>query len=88
MPILLILLFLVSCNKTTLPLFPKGVSSVTTGWEGKQSLSAKECKGCHEETHKDWKEGMHGKAWTDSLFQNAFRIEPQEWCVNCHAPAG
>jgi hypothetical protein len=86
MPILLILLFLVSCNKTTLPLFPKGVSSVTTGWEGKQSLSAKECKGCHEETHKDWKEGMHGKAWTDSLFQNAFRIEPQEWCVNCHAP--
>jgi hypothetical protein len=86
MQFLLILLFLVSCNKTALPLFPKGVSSVTTGWEGKRSLSAKECKTCHEQSHHEWEEGMHSKAWTDPLFQNAFRIEPQEWCVNCHAP--
>ena len=81
-----ILFFLISCKEVTFPLFPKGVSSVMTGWEGKRSLSATECQKCHTETHSQWKEGMHAKAWTDPLFQNAFRIERQEWCVNCHAP--
>ncbi len=83
---LLVFFFLIHCKKVTIPLFPKGISPVTTGWEGKQSLSSKECQKCHTESHSQWQEGMHAKAWTDPLFQNAFRIEKHEWCVNCHAP--
>ncbi|HMZ64855.1 MAG TPA: multiheme c-type cytochrome [Leptospiraceae bacterium] len=84
--IVIILFFSLYCNEMKPPLFPKGVSSVETGWEGKRSLSSKECQSCHNQTHLEWKDGMHAKAWTDPLFQNAFKIERQEWCVNCHAP--
>ncbi|MBK8399160.1 MAG: hypothetical protein IPL26_28455 [Leptospiraceae bacterium] len=80
------LFLFVSCKQVDNPIFPKGIFSVTTGWEGKRSLSSGECKFCHNKTHSEWKEGMHAKSWTDPLFQNAFRIERQEWCVNCHAP--
>lgn len=86
MYIFLFILFLFYCKEITIPLFPKGVSSVKTGWEGKQSLSASECKKCHTTSHSEWQEGMHAKAWIDPLFQNAFKIEKQEWCINCHAP--
>lgn len=81
-----ILILIVNCHSEPKPIFPKGLSSVETGWEDKRSLSAKECMQCHKDTHREWSEGMHAKAWIDPLFQNAFKLEPRQWCINCHAP--
>ena len=80
------LIFFCNCNQIPVPIFPKGVSSVVTGWEGKRDLSSKECKNCHSVSHAEWQEGMHSRAWIDPLFQNAFAQERQEWCIHCHAP--
>ena len=89
---ILVLLFLaiiyVDCkNEPRTPLFPKGVQPVLTGYEvSPEKLSSSHCKSCHKETHSQWEKSLHSKAWTDPIFQEAFKIEKMEWCINCHAP--
>jgi hypothetical protein len=55
--------------------------------EGLDSVSAKECEGCHEEIYAEWKESMHGKAWIDPYFQVDYKYDgSQQICLNCHTP--
>ena len=55
--------------------------------EGLSSISAKECRKCHEEIYKEWSKSMHGKAWTDSYFQVDFKYDgSKQICLNCHTP--
>ncbi|MDX1960964.1 MAG: multiheme c-type cytochrome [Leptospiraceae bacterium] len=81
--LLFYLLLLLSCREKE-PIFSKGVKPVVTGLETLQSLSSKECLGCHKEVHPE--EDMHSKSWIDPLFQKAFSIEKRDWCIHCHAP--
>lgn len=68
-------------------LFGKGQRSVRTGWEDDTSkLRADACKSCHAQSHADWSQDIHARAWTDPLFIEAFRKETKLWCVHCHAP--
>jgi len=68
-------------------LFSAGQSAALTGWEGSpERLRDDYCRGCHASVHAAWSAGMHARAWTDPLFEAAFRLEPKPWCRNCHAP--
>lgn len=52
-----------------------------------ESLSAKECGECHQETYKDWSTSIHSKAWTERYFQVDFKFDGnQQTCMNCHIP--
>lgn len=54
---------------------------------GLNSLSAKECGGCHVEIYEEWLESMHAKAWTDPYYQVDFKFDgTQQICLNCHIP--
>lgn len=68
--------------------FDQGQTVVHAGALPKKiaSLSADECAACHPADHKDWQESVHGRAYTNELFQDSLDIEPAVWCVNCHAP--
>ncbi len=33
----------------------------------------KKCQNCHNELYDTWKDSMHGKAWTDPIFQSKFQ---------------
>lgn len=44
------------------------------------------CANCHETSHTDWRGGMHAQAFSSPRFQLAYRGEPSQWCMNCHAP--
>ena len=78
MHIILILLFLVSCNKTTLPLFPKGISSVTTGLgRQRQAYPQRNVKPATKKVIMSGKKECTAKPGQIPLFQNAFRIEMQ-----------
>ena len=55
--------------------------------EGLNSVSAKECKNCHEEIYQEWSESMHAKAWTDPYYQIDYVFDgSQQICLNCHIP--
>ncbi len=55
--------------------------------EGLDSVSAKECKNCHEEIYQEWSESMHAKAWTDPYYQIDYVFDgSQQICLNCHIP--
>lgn len=55
--------------------------------EGLNSLSARECKLCHEEIYNEWAQSMHAKAWTDPYFQVDFVFDGSlQICLNCHIP--
>ncbi|MBL8019469.1 MAG: hypothetical protein JNM27_07385 [Leptospirales bacterium] len=68
--------------------FDQGLNPVHVGAlpAGIATHSASECAVCHRGEFHDWKESVHGRAFTNELFQDSFRIEPAVWCVNCHAP--
>ncbi len=44
------------------------------------------CASCHQEIAREWRESMHGRAFEDPSFQQAFALEPLPFCHNCHAP--
>lgn len=44
------------------------------------------CVGCHEEIGAEWQRSLHRHAWTDRVFQSAYRVEPLAFCRSCHAP--
>lgn len=55
--------------------------------EGLTSISANECKECHEEIYREWSESMHAKAWLDPYYQVDFVADgSQQICLNCHIP--
>jgi len=54
---------------------------------GLNSLSAKECGGCHDAIYREWKDSMMGRAWTDPVFQVDFQEQGELYvCRNCHTP--
>jgi hypothetical protein len=55
--------------------------------EGLTSISAIECKECHEEIYREWSESMHAKAWIDPYYQVDYIYDgSQQICLNCHIP--
>ena len=52
----------------------------------KHLLDSETCLQCHEEQHNQWKKSSHAKSLTSKSFLAAYSLEPQEWCLNCHAP--
>jgi len=44
------------------------------------------CGRCHTDEYRDWKESRHRSAWSNAIFQGGYILEPQAFCVNCHAP--
>ncbi len=55
--------------------------------EGLSTVSARECKKCHEEIYQEWSESMHAKAWTDPYYQVDYAYDgSQQVCLNCHTP--
>ncbi len=46
------------------------------------------CANCHTEVAAEWRQSLHAQAWTDPIFQNAYRQEPVARCRHCHSPHG
>lgn len=44
------------------------------------------CASCHADIAAEWQGSLHRQAWTDSVFQRAYAIEPVAFCRSCHAP--
>lgn len=58
-------------------------------WDTKSNTFAetnKSCESCHKQIYLNWSKSRHKEAYTNSLFQTSYQIEPMEWCLNCHAP--
>ena len=54
---------------------------------GLHSVSAQECRRCHEEIYREWSGSMHAHAWTEPYFQTDYRYDgSQQICLNCHKP--
>ena len=52
-----------------------------------ETLSARECAGCHQEFYDEWQTTIHSKAWTEPYFQKDFEFDgSQQICRNCHTP--
>jgi len=58
------------------------------GW-----TSPEVCGECHQAIHAVWQESMHAKAWSDTVFQAAYRRALDAYgksgsrvCLMCHAP--
>lgn len=45
-----------------------------------------QCEGCHAEEAQQWRGSLHRQAFTDTLFQRAYALEPLAFCRGCHAP--
>jgi nitrate/TMAO reductase-like tetraheme cytochrome c subunit len=62
--------------------------SIGSAPDGARSNQAAECGRCHRQAHRDWTTSRHAVAWTNPVFRQGFGLEPQRFCVHCHAPAG
>ncbi len=58
------------------------------GW-----TSSNVCGECHQAIHAVWRQSMHAKAWSNNIFQAAYRRsreaygdEQAKTCVRCHCP--
>lgn len=53
--------------------------------EQQSDPSEQNCKTCHPAFYEAWEDGLHGQAWSDPAFQNAWQEqgEPVE-CLVCH----
>lgn len=51
-----------------------------------QLLAPSACARCHAAIVEEWAASRHALAWTNDTFQREYRVRPQQWCVNCHAP--
>ncbi len=69
-------------------LFNAGAAPVTVGPRprGVAGLDAAACVPCHAEIVAEWSSSLHARAWSDPVFQSAYRVEPMAFCRNCHAP--
>lgn len=48
--------------------------------------SERDCKSCHLSISKNHQKSAHAYSWKDPIFREAFKKEPKQWCMNCHAP--
>lgn len=65
-------------------------TSVAFAGQGVPSSTPQEagpsCSACHEETQRIWKQGLHGQAVEDPVFQEAWQDQGQPArCLTCHA---
>lgn len=53
--------------------------------DGLDSLSSKECGGCHVRIYKEWQTSKHAKAYTNPYFQAYLKKDDYNWsCYYCH----
>lgn len=51
------------------------------------TLSAEECKSCHQVFYDEWATTIHSQAWTDPYFQVDWKFDGSlQICKNCHIP--
>lgn len=63
-----------------------GARPIDPGTTDPTLLDAAGCATCHAAIAAEWRTSRHALAWTNGLFQRAYRQHPEPWCVNCHAP--
>lgn len=51
------------------------------GW-----ISSEACRGCHPDVYADWRSSRHRASWDNPVFEAGYIVEPQDFCVYCHAP--
>jgi len=51
-----------------------------------ETLSARQCQLCHKKEYDAWKKSKHSHSMSNPVFRAALVIEPDKWCINCHAP--
>jgi hypothetical protein len=73
--------------------FSKGVHPVAPGFIPSEPsipdtrvMTGEECSMCHAEVFRTWKQANHARAFSNAIFQTAFKLEKTAWCVNCHGP--
>ena len=49
-------------------------------------LRAEQCGWCHTEEYAEWSASRHRTSWTNATLQAGYIVEPQDFCVYCHAP--
>ena len=49
-------------------------------------LQSEQCAWCHREQYAQWSTSRHRMSWTNDIFQAGYIVEPQDFCVYCHAP--
>lgn len=54
--------------------------------EAPMQLRSEACGWCHAEQYADWQSSRHRQSWTNDIFQAGYIVEPQDFCVYCHAP--
>jgi hypothetical protein len=52
----------------------------------KETSSFQDCSGCHKKDTHYWLESVHSRSATNEIFRLAFKEEPRQWCLGCHAP--
>jgi len=69
--------------------FTKGQRAVDLGEPPAHvdSHRAADCGRCHERAFGQWQKSRHALAWSNEVFQQGYRLEPQRFCIHCHAPA-
>lgn len=50
------------------------------------SARSQACGDCHGTQYSEWMQSRHAVAWSNEVFQQGYRLEPQPMCVHCHAP--
>lgn len=45
-----------------------------------------ECESCHTAIAAEWRSSLHHTSFTDPDIRRALSVEPDPFCVNCHAP--
>ncbi len=68
--------------------FHNGLAPVDMSYYGEalEILRASSCRDCHRKEYDTWKRSKHGRSWEDPVFRAGLLVEPEGWCVNCHAP--
>jgi hypothetical protein len=68
--------------------FNNGILPVDMKYYGDAAdvLKAETCRNCHKKEYDTWKHSKHGRSWQNPVFRAGLLIEPDVWCVNCHAP--
>lgn len=72
--------------------FSEGMRSLVIGkgfgptTKSQSHLASQTCGRCHQKEFDAWKGSRHKTAWTNEVFQDGFRAEPEGRCIHCHAP--
>jgi hypothetical protein len=49
---------------------------------------AQACGDCHGTTFEGWRASAHSAAATNPIYRAGFRVEPRQFCVDCHTSTG